>query len=161
MFRIKSKARSVSRIFRNTTVRPFARNTCISNTLQRRYRDASYKIPSKSDQVNLVDLNSTTLGVKMPEVILANGVKVQTGTVGALLINISAYDKIIQRLESTLNEDKEELRAEATRYEQLLKVPLPLLHKVGLFNLFRPEEWMDGESPGRRYVGRCALDAGM
>lgn len=115
----------------------------------------------QSDATELARLNSATLGAEMPEVTLANGDKVQTGTVGALLRNISAYDELIGQLNSTNTEvRKQDLQAEVFKYESMLKAPLPLLQKVGLFSLFPPEEWVSGGSPGRKFVGCCAIEAG-
>jgi hypothetical protein len=95
------------------------------------------------------------------EITLGNGEKIQTGTVRALLRNISAYDDLVRQMDSTGREECEEsLRAEVIKYETMLKTPLPLLQKVGLFNLFSPEEWINGKVPGRKYVGRCAIEAG-
>jgi hypothetical protein len=97
----------------------------------------------------------------MPVTTLGNGEKVQTGTVGALLRNISAYDDLVRRMEATGREQcGKDLRAEVDKYETMLKTPLPLLQKVGLFNLFSPAEWVNRKSPGRNYVGRCAIAAG-
>ncbi|KAI1176040.1 hypothetical protein F4777DRAFT_578463 [Nemania sp. FL0916] len=41
----------------------------------------------------LADMNSATLGAKFPEIALPDGKVVQTGTVGAMLLNIRAYNK--------------------------------------------------------------------
>ncbi|CAG9951016.1 unnamed protein product [Clonostachys rosea f. rosea IK726] len=42
---------------------------------------------------SLQNINSATLGVAMPEITLPDGSKVQTGTVGALLVNIKGYNQ--------------------------------------------------------------------
>ena len=34
-----------------------------------------------------------------------------------------------------------------------MKMAIPLMKKLGFFDLFTPEEWMQGKSPGRRFVG--------
>lgn len=44
---------------------------------------------------SLAALNSATLGTNMPVVTLPDGSKVQTGTVGALLINIREYNRLL------------------------------------------------------------------
>jgi hypothetical protein len=31
---------------------------------------------------------------------------------------------------------------------------------IGMFDLFRPEEWTQGLSPGRKFVGEKAVEAG-
>lgn len=117
--------------------------------------------PLQSDTTELARLNSATLGAEMPEITLANGDKVQTGTVGALLRNIVAYDDLVRQLSSAQTAaEKEKLDAEVAKYEPMLKAPLPLLQKVGLFGLFPPAEWVSGGSPGRKFVGRCAIEAG-
>lgn len=39
-----------------------------------------------------------------------------------------------------------------------MSATLPLLDKVGMFDLFRPEEWIQGDNEGRRAVGKMFLD---
>lgn len=46
---------------------------------------------------HLSALNSTALGTLMPTVTLPNGQKVQTGTIGALIVHIKEYDAIMAR----------------------------------------------------------------
>ncbi|KAI2607054.1 uncharacterized protein GGS25DRAFT_317082 [Hypoxylon fragiforme] len=92
----------------------------------------------------LAALNSATLGVEMPQITLPDGSKVQTGTVGALLVNIRAYNEA----HSTGGLEKK------TQLEALMRATLPLLDRVGLFDLFRPEEWIAGDNEGRKAVGR-------
>lgn len=129
--------------------------------LQGSKRHVAHTRPSlQLNEAELTRLNSATLGAEMPEITLANGQKVQTGTVGALLRNIFAYDELIRLLDSTTEAQKNQLNAEVAKYELMLKTPLPLLQKVGLFDLFSPEEWVNGGTPGRKFVGRCALAAG-
>lgn len=36
---------------------------------------------------------------------------------------------------------------------------LPMLKKVGFFDLFTPEEWIQGDNEGRRVVGQLALES--
>ncbi|OTA80008.1 hypothetical protein M434DRAFT_381521 [Hypoxylon sp. CO27-5] len=96
----------------------------------------------------LAALNSTTLGVEMPQITLPDGSKVQTGTVGALLINIRAYNEAHQA------GDKDKMAA----LEEAMRATLPLLHKVGMFDLFRPEEWIAGDNEGRKVVGKMYLE---
>ncbi|RAL01770.1 uncharacterized protein BO80DRAFT_444453 [Aspergillus ibericus CBS 121593] len=93
---------------------------------------------------NLVAVNSSTLGTAMPEVTLPDGSKVQTGTVGAMLINIRAYNEA--------HADGDQAKMEALR--TALRAAIPLLKKVGMFDLFPPEEWIQGDNEGRKVVGR-------
>jgi hypothetical protein len=44
--------------------------------------------------------------------------------------------------------------AKTKALETSFKTALPLLDKVGLFDLFKPEEWIQGGNEGRRAVGR-------
>ncbi|KAK7754262.1 hypothetical protein SLS62_003840 [Diatrype stigma] len=93
---------------------------------------------------DLAALNSATMGANMPEITLPDGSKVQTGTVGALLINIRSYN------EAHAAEDKEK----TAKLEQAMAASLPLLDRVGMFDLFTPDEWIEGTNEGRRAVGR-------
>ncbi|AUH49916.1 hypothetical protein CXB49_03240 [Chromobacterium sp. ATCC 53434] len=78
-------------------------------------------------------------GETLPAVRLRDGSMVQTGTVATMLVNIAAYN-----------------RGERGEIEQQLELAVPTLFKVGLFELFRPEEWTGGDNPGRRLVGEMA-----
>ncbi|KAI1379615.1 hypothetical protein F4677DRAFT_442590 [Hypoxylon crocopeplum] len=100
--------------------------------------------PDTGSGSKLAALNSSTLGVKMPEITLPDGSKVQTGTVGALLVNIRTYNEAHR----TGDNDKMAQLAESMR------ATLPLLDKVGLFDLFGPEEWIRGDNEGRKAVGK-------
>jgi hypothetical protein len=44
--------------------------------------------------------------------------------------------------------------ATARTIEASFKAALPLLDKVGLFDLFKPDEWIQGDNEGRKTVGR-------
>lgn len=95
----------------------------------------------------LQETNNKSLGTSagtFPIITLPDGRKVPTGTVGALLVNIKAYD-----------EGSEEQRAEL---EPALRSAIPTLHKVGMFDLFTPEEWASDRSLGRSLVGQLARD---
>ncbi|KAI0970131.1 hypothetical protein F4678DRAFT_148194 [Xylaria arbuscula] len=92
----------------------------------------------------LSDLNSSTLGAKFPEVTLPDGSKVQTGTVGALLVNIRAYNEAHAAGDT----------AKTKALEASFEAALPLLDKVGLFDLFTPNEWIQGNNQGRMAVGQ-------
>lgn len=98
----------------------------------------------------LSDINNKTLGTSsssssFPVVTLPNGEKVPTGTVGALLVNIKAYDA------ATDPTEREAL-------EPAIRASIPVLQKVGMFDLFRPSEWISGESAGRALVGKIAME---
>ncbi|KAI0404452.1 hypothetical protein F4802DRAFT_598149 [Xylaria palmicola] len=92
----------------------------------------------------LSDLNSATLGAEFPEITLPDGSKVQTGTVGALLVNIRSYNAAHAAGDT----------AKTQALEASFRAALPLLDRVGLFGLFTPEEWIRGDNEGRRAVGR-------
>ncbi|KAJ6002798.1 hypothetical protein N7451_005345 [Penicillium sp. IBT 35674x] len=95
----------------------------------------------------LQETNNKTLGTAagtFPVITLPDGRKVPTGTVGALLVNIKAYD-----------EGDETIKAEL---EPAIQSAIPTLHKVGMFDLFAPEEWISSRSLGRSLVGRLAHD---
>jgi hypothetical protein len=150
---------SACRTLFSSTCRPSTCHRSVGRTFLRRSKANIASLHTRDS--DLAQLNSATLGVEMPEITLGNGEKVQTGTVGALLRNISAYDDLVREMDAAGREGCEEkLRAEVFKYETMLRTPLPLLQKVGLFNLFSPEEWINGKSPGRKYVGRCAIEAG-
>ncbi len=75
-------------------------------------------------------------GESLPVVKLKDGSKIQTGTVGTMLHNITLYN-----------------RGERGRVEEELRLAVPTLFKLGLFDLFDPQEWVKGENPGRKFVG--------
>ncbi|KAK5996936.1 hypothetical protein PT974_02284 [Cladobotryum mycophilum] len=94
-------------------------------------------------------INNKTMGTQanaFPVVTLPNGQKLPTGTIGALLVNIKTYDE----------SDEEQRRA----LEPLIRSAIPVLKTVGIFGLFKPEEWITNGSPGRAFVGRLALEGG-
>lgn len=96
---------------------------------------------------DLQKINNKTLGTDanaFPVVTLPNGQRVPTGTVGALLVNIKTYDV----------SDDEQRR----QIEPALRAAIPVLQKVGMFDLFKPEEWIQGESLGRALVGKLAME---
>lgn len=79
-------------------------------------------------------------GEVLPVARLKDGTAVQTGTVATMLHNIKLYDQGVRG-----------------EIERELELAIPTLFKVGLFDLFSPEEWARGTSPGRRFVGEKAL----
>ena len=96
---------------------------------------------------SLQETNNKTLGTTagaFPIVTLPDGRKLPTGTVGALLVNIKSYD-----------EATEEQRAEL---EPAIQSAIPTLVKIGMFNLFTPQEWASQRSPGRNLVGKLARE---
>lgn len=104
----------------------------------------------------LATLNSKTLGASFPVITLPDGRKVQTGTVGALLVNIKSYDALVASTDLATAEKQ----AKVAELEESFKAAIPLVQNVGLFNLFEPAEWVAGErSAGRRRVGELALEA--
>jgi hypothetical protein len=98
-----------------------------------------------SSSASLQEINNQTLGTSaesFPIVTLPNGDKIPTGTVGALLVNIRAYDAGDEQ--------------QRTALEPAIQAAIPVLRKVGMFALFSEDEWMHGDSPGRALVGRLA-----
>ena len=78
-------------------------------------------------------------GETLPAVKLRDGSTVQTGTIAAMLVNIAAYNQ-----------------GERGEVERQLELAVPTLFKVGLFDLFPPEEWLRAGNPGRQLVGEMA-----
>lgn len=112
---------------------------------------------SQSQPHHLSNINSATLGAQMPVITLGDGKKVPTGTIGALLINIKAYDEIIASRggDSQADEKIKEL-------EEKFKAALPVLRWSGMLELFEPREWIEGaRSAGRKRVGELALEEGV
>ncbi|KAK8146418.1 hypothetical protein G3M48_003161 [Beauveria asiatica] len=100
---------------------------------------------------SLQAINSKTLGTSagaFPVVTLPSGERIPTGTVGALLVNVRAYDAAA----ATGDAAAQDTLSEA------LRAAVPVLHKVGLFALFAPEEWASDKSPGRSLVGEMAKE---
>ncbi|KFY81023.1 hypothetical protein V499_00182 [Pseudogymnoascus sp. VKM F-103] len=89
-------------------------------------------------------------GQSFPEIALADGSKVQTGTVGALLHNIRQYDEL-----------SDDAVAEREQLEKDMELAIPTLVKVGFFDLFGSDEWLAGASKGRRFLGQKAKDMGV
>jgi hypothetical protein len=72
---------------------------------------------------------------------LKDGTSVQTGTVATMLHNVARYNE-----------------GERGEVERELELAVPTLIKVGLFDLFTPDEWIVGMNPGRRFVGLAARE---
>lgn len=97
---------------------------------------------STSDQAErLANVNAKILaaGESLPAVQLKDGTRVQTGTVAAMLHNVALFNA-----------------GERGQVERELELAVPTLIKVGLFELFSPEEWIAGANPGRAFVGAVA-----
>jgi hypothetical protein len=89
-----------------------------------------------SNQLSSINQKIIQEGEVLPAVTLKDGTKVQTGTVATMLHNIDFYNQ--------------GLRGEV---EQELILAIPTLIKVGLFDLFSPDEWISGNNLGRKFVG--------
>ena len=96
--------------------------------------------PKHTKELKAINEKILAPGESLPAVKLADGSRVQTGTVATMLANIRRYDA-----------------GERGEVEKELEMSVPTLFKVGLFDLFPPEEWVKGASPGRRFVGEAAL----
>lgn len=97
----------------------------------------------------------------MPVITLGDGKKVPTGTIGALLININAYDKIIASRGSNNNSGDPQTDEKLDELEERFRAALPVLRWSGMLDLFEPREWIEGtRSAGRRRVGELALEGG-
>ncbi|WP_028102210.1 DUF7709 family protein [Pseudoduganella violaceinigra] len=91
---------------------------------------------------NLAAINQKILadGESLPLVQLKDGSKVQTGTVATMLRNIDLYNA-----------------GERGDIERQLEAAISTVAKVGLFDLFPPQEWIAGDNAGRRLVGQLAM----
>ena len=80
-----------------------------------------------SDQGDkLAAFNSAAMGTTMPVVTLPDGQRVQTGTVGALIINIKLYDELMKQPVIDY-ERKAELEA-------MMAASLPVLKKASKYS---------------------------
>jgi len=94
---------------------------------------------ANTDQLAAINSKVVSAGETLPDVALKDGSRVQTGTVATMLYNIGLYNA-----------------GERGQVERELALAIPTLVKVGLFDLFAPQEWIDGDNPGRRFVGEQA-----
>ena len=78
-------------------------------------------------------------GEVLPTVQLKDGSRAQTGTVATMLLNVELYNK-----------------GQRGEIERELELAVPTLVKVGLFDLFTPQEWSSATNPGRSFVGELA-----
>ena len=105
-------------------------------------RDTSQLLQVMADQQQLGNVNNQLVaqGQSFPEVTLKDGSRVQTGTVAALLNNIKRFNAGVKEA------------------EQDIRVAVPTVAQVGLFDLFPPEEWKSVSNPGRSLVGKLGSD---
>ncbi|WP_280563956.1 MULTISPECIES: hypothetical protein [unclassified Chromohalobacter] len=95
--------------------------------------------PKNTEQLGSINKKVVADGEELPTVHLKDGSKVQTGTVATMLRNVALYNS-----------------GERGEVEEQLEAAIPTLIKVGLFELFSVEEWINGSNPGRSFVGRHA-----
>jgi len=88
----------------------------------------------------LSEINQKVLqeGEVLPQVTLKDGSRVQTGTVATMLHNINLYNAGVR----------------GTVEDELI-LAVPTLFKVGMFDLFSVEEWINGSNAGRKFVGEA------
>ncbi|KAI0144636.1 hypothetical protein GGR57DRAFT_507329 [Xylariaceae sp. FL1272] len=91
-----------------------------------------------------VTVNKSFGGAKFPEVKLPDGSSVQTGTFGSLLINIRGYAAAAAKGDPVEIKEKEDA----------LRLSIPMLDKLGFFELFPPEDWEHGDHEGKKATGR-------
>ncbi|WP_223158084.1 DUF7709 family protein [Thermomonas brevis] len=101
-----------------------------------REQSGEVRMPA-DDAARLAEINHKIVseGEMLPSVLLKDGSRVQTGTVAAMLHNIGLYNA-----------------GERGEVERELALSIPTLFKVGLFELFAPDDWIRGSNPGRRFV---------
>lgn len=89
----------------------------------------------------LAEINQKVVqdGEVLPQVKLKDGSRVQTGTVATMLHNINLYNAGVRGA-----------------VEEELILAVPTLFKVGMFDLFSADEWINGTNAGRRFVGEQA-----
>ena len=88
------------------------------------------------DQLSVINQKVVSDGEVLPQVVLKDGSKVQTGTVATMLYNIDLYNA-----------------GQRGQIEEELKIAIPTLIKIGLFDLFDVDEWISGTNAGRTFVG--------
>lgn len=99
----------------------------------------SEQSPEYTAQLGSINTKVVANGEVLPAVKLKDGSKVQTGTVATMLHNVALYNA-----------------GERGEVEEQLKAAVPTLIKVGLFDLFSVDEWINGQNLGRSFVGQCA-----
>ncbi|MFC5475904.1 DUF7709 family protein [Paraherbaspirillum soli] len=101
----------------------------------------SISTPENTEQLGSINQKIIADGESLPIVELSDGSKVQTGTVATMLHNVTLYNE-----------------GARGAIEKELELSVPTLIKVGLFDLFSPEEWISSSNPGRRFVGEKAKE---
>jgi len=91
------------------------------------------------DQLSVINQKVVGEGEVLPQVVLKDGSQVQTGTVATMLHNIELYNA-----------------GQRGQIEEELKIAIPTLVKVGLFDLFQVDEWINETNAGRTFVGMQA-----
>lgn len=114
-------------------------------------------LTSSTEAAALAATNNATLapatGSSFPIVKLQDGSQVPTGTVGALLINMHAYDEAHAKQDEQLMKE----------IESKIRPAVPMLKKIGMIGLFDVDEWEAGGERGRwgrALVGRIARELG-
>ncbi|PHV11866.1 DUF7709 family protein [Chitinimonas sp. BJB300] len=92
--------------------------------------------PENTAELAAVNQKILAEGQSLPTVQLKDGSRVQTGTVATMLFNVEQYNNGVRG-----------------EIEKELELSVPTLLKVGLFDLFSPDEWIAGDNAGRRLVG--------
>ncbi len=93
-----------------------------------------------TDALARINQKIVAQGETLPQITLQDGSIAQTGTVATMLHNVTLYNN-----------------GERGRVEAELRLAIPTLFKLGLFDLFAPEEWIQGNNPGRKFLGEEAL----
>ena len=96
---------------------------------------------ANTEELAQINAKIIAYGERLPAVKLKDGSRVQTGTVATMLHNLQLYNS-----------------GERGQVEEELRLSIPTLFKVGLFDLFSPQEWINGNNPGRKFVGQAALE---
>ncbi|USA52040.1 hypothetical protein NDN13_11090 [Acinetobacter sp. C32I] len=94
-----------------------------------------------TEQLSEINQKVVQEGEVLPQVKLKDGSRVQTGTVATMLHNINLYNVGVRG---------------AVEDELILAVPT--LFKVGMFDLFTVDEWINGSNAGRKFVGEKAKE---
>lgn len=110
------------------------------------------KLTMLDDQVDKLAQINQKLGA-FPVVELADGQVVPTGTVATLLYNIRAYDELVAK--SAIDQA---VIVKLKQLEREITAAVPVLKKLGMFELFSIEEWCLGDHPGRQLVGQTAKE---
>lgn len=104
-------------------------------------RHVQMSTPKHTEALASVNAKLVAQGESLPAVKLKDGTTVQTGTVATMLHNIALYNA-----------------GQRGQIEDELKLAIPTLVKVGLFELFPVEDWISGNNAGRSYVGQLAKE---